>query len=365
MSWTDRYAAPVLVRARGAFEVWTARAPDGAPRVVLVAEPAVLDRLAEGHARTAGGIVPAVAERGAGFVALACDAVTDFEDLIDRFAARRSRCPYAQGIALVDALLDALARATDAGVCFGGLAPANLLVSRTGALTLIGAGHHVTATAPGVAIAPEVAAGGPPTPSGDLYAITLLVRSLIGFVDFPPPAQRVLQGRALPEDAELAQVMLWSNLAIVAAFPDRRPTVREARAATEKVWRLLGATPDRDGYARWLAAHLDEPAPALVIDVGSGSATLADGTRHDLGGRRAPWRILVALAEHHAAGGSGALDATRLFAAGWPGEVGVGESAAGRVYVALSTLRKLGLEPLIERYDGGWRLDPAARVVVR
>jgi hypothetical protein len=335
----------------------------GGPRLVVAGDDAAaLDRLTERHRRLAGGIVPSVAERGEGFVALACRGVVDLETLLGRFEASRARCPYAQGITLVEGLMDVLVRAEAAGLALGALAPSQIVVDADGAVALVLL--EASSATPGVAIAPEVAAGGPPTPSGDLYAVTLLLRALIGFVDFPPAATRVLQGRPEPEDRELAQLMGWSNLAILAAFPDRRPSASEATSVMRRVWSLLDARPEREGFARFLAGAIAaEAAPALAVDAAAATVTIA-GTRHELGARRAVWRVLLALAEHHAAGATGSLDAARLFAAGWPGEVCAAGSAADRVYVALSALRKLGLDELIERHDGGWRLDPRARVAI-
>lgn len=59
-----------------------------------------------------------------------------------------------------------------------------------------------------------------------------------------------------------------------------------------------------------------------------------------------------------------ALPPDVLIGAGWPGERIQAEAAANRLYVALSTLRKLGLGDRVERVEGGWRLDPRAPVTV-
>ncbi len=53
-----------------------------------------------------------------------------------------------------------------------------------------------------------------------------------------------------------------------------------------------------------------------------------------------------------------ALSADELVAAGWPDERLRPDSARNRLQVALSTLRKLGLRPLLERSKGGYRLAP-------
>ena len=39
------------------------------------------------------------------------------------------------------------------------------------------------------------------------------------------------------------------------------------------------------------------------------------------------------------------------------------EAGASRVYVAISTLRRMGLRDLLQRIDTGYLIDPATRVV--
>jgi predicted ATPase len=56
------------------------------------------------------------------------------------------------------------------------------------------------------------------------------------------------------------------------------------------------------------------------------------------------------------------IDLEGLFEAGWPGEHILPAAAGNRVRVALSTLRRQGLAEIIERWEGGWRLQPAVVV---
>lgn len=86
---------------------------------------------------------------------------------------------------------------------------------------------------------------------------------------------------------------------------------------------------------------------------------LPDGARVMVHPRRALVRLLGALAEHRARSADGTVPTAALVDAGWPGERLVGLSGPGRVYVALSTLRKLGLRDVLERCDDGYRLDGA------
>ena len=82
--------------------------------------------------------------------------------------------------------------------------------------------------------------------------------------------------------------------------------------------------------------------------------------RVDLRRRKAPRRILARLVELRAS--DGALDVYEAFEVGWPDEVATPEAAADRVYWAIRTLRKLGLESVLVTRDDGYLLDPAAVV---
>lgn len=53
-----------------------------------------------------------------------------------------------------------------------------------------------------------------------------------------------------------------------------------------------------------------------------------------------------------------------ILAAGWPGERPVGESGPNRVYVALATLRRLGLREFLLTHEGGYLLDPAVPLLL-
>ncbi|MGE0321975.1 MAG: NB-ARC domain-containing protein [Polyangiaceae bacterium] len=105
-----------------------------------------------------------------------------------------------------------------------------------------------------------------------------------------------------------------------------------------------------------------EPESWLVARDGSwfrppGGDQVALGKRKSLGA------ILAALAE--AREQSSGCSRAQLIEAGWPGERILEAAATQRLRVALSTLRKLGLEPLIRTLDDGYALGsdvPVARV---
>jgi transcriptional regulator of acetoin/glycerol metabolism len=85
----------------------------------------------------------------------------------------------------------------------------------------------------------------------------------------------------------------------------------------------------------------------------SGESFSVGGSREISLARRGPLRrILLCLAQHQHAPVSG----DELFAAGWPGEKPVGQSAEGRLRTAIWTLRRLGLRELLVTRDDGYHL---------
>ena len=78
--------------------------------------------------------------------------------------------------------------------------------------------------------------------------------------------------------------------------------------------------------------------------------------------RRASLRRVLDAIVRASVGGAASVSVGDLVRAGWPGEKMRPDSGAGRVYVALSTLRRFGLSDAIERYDEGYRLRPDVRV---
>jgi predicted ATPase len=87
-----------------------------------------------------------------------------------------------------------------------------------------------------------------------------------------------------------------------------------------------------------------------------------DGTRVDMRRRRAPRHILARLVEIYQGSDAAGLDADEAFAVGWPGELATIEAANHRVYWAIRTLRRLGLEDFLVTSGDGYCLDPAAAI---
>lgn len=117
-----------------------------------------------------------------------------------------------------------------------------------------------------------------------------------------------------------------------------------------------------------LAAPMDSTTDldphALTISEDAALVRTPIGSRIELDRRRNVRLVLKALVDRHASNPGDPLSVDDLLAAGWPGEKVLREAGASRVYVALGTLRKLGLRDAIKSRDGGYLLDPELKVVV-
>ena len=127
---------------------------------------------------------------------------------------------------------------------------------------------------------------------------------------------------------------------------------------------------------RWLFVTLLRRLPRAVVDQPVVAATpahspdlrvdpngywfeTADGTRVDIR-RRGPARLLLlAMVERHRSTPGEAFDLDELFEVGWPDDQQIDiEAAYKRVYAAIGTLRRLGLEDLIVTTDDGYLIAP-------
>ncbi len=106
------------------------------------------------------------------------------------------------------------------------------------------------------------------------------------------------------------------------------------------------------------------PPGNLALTVSEGGEWLAreDGARVDLARRRAVRRVLLALTKARLERPGEALSWESLLQAGWPGEHPVSDSGLKRVYTAVWTLRKAGLEGVLKTRGDGYLLDPSALV---
>lgn len=111
-----------------------------------------------------------------------------------------------------------------------------------------------------------------------------------------------------------------------------------------------------------LARDAEGPAPVLVIGISrSGRRVSLDGGEPiDFTRRGALRRILRALVDAYPR--SLALGVNDLIAAGWPGEFVETEAGTARVYTAIKSLRRLGLERVLVTRDDGYVIAPGTQV---
>jgi hypothetical protein len=159
-------------------------------------------------------------------------------------------------------------------------------------------------------------------------------------------------------------VLLAEATAALAGGADPDPSLARVRAVLVQTAEGPPASEVRIARARLSAAlaTLESARPVEQLVVGPDTAwfQLGSAERVDLSSRHAIRRVLAHLVE---ARGGEPLDVPALFMAGWPGETAVLKAQRNRVYHALATLRRWGLEPWLERGEEGWRL--AAGLVVR
>ena len=105
-----------------------------------------------------------------------------------------------------------------------------------------------------------------------------------------------------------------------------------------------------------------EVAGPLVISADGRRLRLPDGRDVTLMRRRSLRLLVLRLVEERLARPGTALRVEALLEAGWPGERMLPHAGQARVYVAISTLRRLGLSGVLQHTGGGYRLDPAREV---
>ncbi|MEM7157872.1 MAG: FHA domain-containing protein [Myxococcota bacterium] len=104
--------------------------------------------------------------------------------------------------------------------------------------------------------------------------------------------------------------------------------------------------------------------PAFELDGEGRWLSAGEGERAELEHRPVLMRVLAALVTRYAEARGQVLTAEQLIEVAWPDEKLTGRAGINRLYVAISTLRKLGLGQSLERTRSGYRLDPSARIRV-
>lgn len=266
---TGATADVFLARADGAPDVALKRLhphlADDADAVAQLLDEARLAALLEHPAAVA--VLDVGCDEGAWFVAFEHVPGRDLGAVLARLAADGERLPAALSAAIVADLascLGALHRLGD-GLVHGDVAPANVLLSRAGAVHLVdlGACAAIARGAPGVFgtpgyVAPEQAAGEPPAPAADVFSAgAILFELLTGAPAFPQ--RDVLTGLAAPAE-EAAAEALQAHPEVSAALTD---IVTRALARAPR--RRFGSAAQLEGALRPFAAA---PAEARRLVLG-------------------------------------------------------------------------------------------------
>lgn len=399
--WLGRYFDPLPVRSRGSFHIVSAETAARERRTVVVPGPGADTRRVAGafaEIEQAHGLfhhprVPRVTARGAAgevpFLELGCATAVDGVDFMRLLGDAEVKIPYPAADGFIAGTRLALEAAhavadphTGLPLCLGRISLANYLFSPDGRWWLVGLGRNFPIErdtgAPDAWVssfqAPEMSAGGSPSPMGDFAALVLFMRSMLQYAETSGTRlARILRGEIEPPDLELIEKLRWFDQHIFGELPQRRPSMREAVAVSDRIRELLGVQVDLDGFDAFAAALMKrqedpeplperEPPSPRGVTVGPDAAWVAgsDGERHPLG--RAQRRIVKALADLHRRDPAATLTMWDVLEAGWPGEQPVFEAGANRVYVTIARLRRMGLRDVLERFDDGYRLSPRAQV---
>ena len=148
----------------------------------------------------------------------------------------------------------------------------------------------------------------------------------------------------------------------------RRPEARQQLAEIRSRCQHILAEVPRAGSTGALMAALLESAERTLsgwrVDALRGRCLTPDGALVDISRSRAQSAVMAALARARIHTPGRPCSVAVLQEAGWPGEQMSATSAANRVRVALSGLRRAGLGALLRRGPGGWFFDPDVEVVI-
>ena len=96
-----------------------------------------------------------------------------------------------------------------------------------------------------------------------------------------------------------------------------------------------------------------------VVSISSSGTWFQKGQAQvDLFRRPSLQRILARLVEVYRHETGKPVSVHELMESGWPGEIMIRESGNERVYTAIRTLRRMGLEGILLTRDGGYMLNP-------
>lgn len=147
---------------------------------------------------------------------------------------------------------------------------------------------------------------------------------------------------------------LLPDVRVAASIVDHMLLIRD-RQFTETVISTAGMDSEADGTMG-----------VRNLRVGDGSAWFALDEQEpvDLSRRRIVRSLFAALFKARLEEPTRPVSVQQLVDAAWPGQKFVGDSGANRVYVAIASLRSLGLGEILQTRTGGYLLDPRVPICV-
>ncbi|MCB9746637.1 MAG: MerR family DNA-binding transcriptional regulator [Alphaproteobacteria bacterium] len=190
----------------------------------------------------------------------------------------------------------------------------------------------------------------------------------------PTEDPRVIQARCAALEGPLGQdwslralerlLLLLIRLQLRDRLPDALPAGEDVQATLEALDPACAGNQPLRCLARLVrrAAAGEAAERALQLSADAARFRLGAAPEQDLSRHPAEVRLLDGLARAHAATPGRPMSAAELVHLGWSGERMRPSSAAQRVRTAIWSLRRAGLEGVLETVEGGYRLDPALRV---
>jgi hypothetical protein len=131
-------------------------------------------------------------------------------------------------------------------------------------------------------------------------------------------------------------------------------------------WRFLGVVPDFDACVRHTARMQQMRIDTTTLTIARDASWFRppSASRVDIAGRKALRGVLHELASARLRGPGHPTAIENLLLAGWPGEKVIKRSGCNRVYVAIATLRQLGLGDLLRKHATGYLLDPGVPLAI-
>jgi hypothetical protein len=105
------------------------------------------------------------------------------------------------------------------------------------------------------------------------------------------------------------------------------------------------------------------PSRSIFVGRDGDAFTVSDSARVDMSTKGPLRRIFRAIVRTHRDSPNRGLSVEEVFMVGWGLEIATPDAMAGRVYSAISKLRRLGLGDVLRRTDAGYQLDPRCIVI--